>query len=99
MVEKFQKELSELQATISEECQQRQRIKLELDSKDSVIEQMQWKLSMLSVDSLSVNSGDAESATPESDLVPGTYFRILSSILDRIFRLRFMCNHEGIYFA
>lgn len=62
MVEKFQRDLSDLQASLYEENQHRIRIKMELDAKDSEIEQLRQKVSLQNSDTVSVHSaGDQDS--------------------------------------
>lgn len=61
MVEKFQRDLSEAQAQLYDEGQARNKLQMELDSKDSEIELLQQKLS-LNLDTASVHSGSLEDA-------------------------------------
>ncbi|XP_013412061.1 rho-associated protein kinase 2-like isoform X3 [Lingula anatina] len=71
MVAKFQKDITELQAALYEEGQQRQRLQMELDAKDSEIEQLQRNLTLMNSDTASVSSGnelDMEDGFPESRL-------------------------------
>ncbi|CAF99028.1 unnamed protein product, partial [Tetraodon nigroviridis] len=71
---KYQKEINEMQAQLSEESQMRIELQMALDSRDSDIEQLRNYLQSLSVPSLdaaSVNSGpefDADDAYTESRL-------------------------------
>ena len=60
MVEKYQRDLSETQAALYEEGQTRNKLQMELDSKDSEIELLQQKLSVLNLDTASVHSGSLE---------------------------------------
>lgn len=60
MVEKMQRDVAEAQQNVYEENLARQRLQMEMDSKDSEIEQLRQKLSMFNVDSASVNSGSLE---------------------------------------
>ena len=61
MVEKFQRDMSDLQASLYEENQQRIRFKMELDAKDSEIEQLRQKVSLQNSDTVSVHSaGDQD---------------------------------------
>ncbi|KAL3869241.1 hypothetical protein ACJMK2_041948 [Sinanodonta woodiana] len=60
MVEKYQRDLSETQAALYEEGQQRNRLQMELDAKDSEIETLQQKISMNSeIISLTGSSEDS----------------------------------------
>ncbi|XP_011612688.1 rho-associated protein kinase 2 isoform X1 [Takifugu rubripes] len=71
---KYQKEINEMQAQLSEESQMRIELQMALDSRDSDIEQLRNYLQSLSVpslDSASVNSGpefDTDDAYTESRL-------------------------------
>ena len=60
MVEKYQRDLSETQAALYEEGQTRNKLQMELDSKDSEIEMLQQKLSVTQLDTASVHSGSLE---------------------------------------
>ena len=60
MVEKYQRDLSETQAALYEEGQTRGKLQMELDSKDSEIELLQQKLSVINVDTASIHSGSLE---------------------------------------
>ena len=60
MVEKYQRDLSETQAALYEEGQTRSKLQMELDSKDSEIELLQQKLSVLNLDTASIHSGSLE---------------------------------------
>lgn len=57
MVLKFQRDLSELQAALYEEGQNRTRLQMELDAKESENEQLITKVAMQNIDTASVNSG------------------------------------------
>ncbi|XP_013777365.1 rho-associated protein kinase 2-like isoform X2 [Limulus polyphemus] len=57
MVTRFQKELAEIQTTLVEETQIKNKLQMELDSKDSEIEQLQQKLSLFCSETASINSG------------------------------------------
>ncbi|XP_070555597.1 rho-associated protein kinase 2-like isoform X2 [Ptychodera flava] len=61
MVSKLNKEISEITASYQEEFQKRTELQMETDSKDSEIEQLQFKLATLASDAASINSG------PESE--------------------------------
>lgn len=60
MVVKFQKESQDLQAQLVEENSAKLRLQMELDSKDSEIEQLQQKLAMLCSETASLSSADNE---------------------------------------
>lgn len=60
MAAKWQKELQELQSQAQEDNLTRVRLQMELDSKDSEIEQLQGKLASLSSETASLSSGGAE---------------------------------------
>jgi multidrug resistance efflux pump len=57
MMDKFQHELSEAQVNLADESQRANRVQMELDAKDSEIEQLQQKLALLNSDTMSVSSG------------------------------------------
>ena len=71
MVEKFQRDLSEVSSALYEEGQFKAKQQMELDSKDSEIEQLRQKLALMNADSTSVNSGSAEEFAPSDDSTPG----------------------------
>lgn len=56
MVEKHGRDLSETQAALYDEGQQKAHLQMELDSKDSEIEQLRQKLAYGNIDSTSMNS-------------------------------------------
>ncbi|XP_060563759.1 rho-associated protein kinase 2-like isoform X3 [Ruditapes philippinarum] len=60
MVEKYQRDLSETQAALYEEGQLRNKLQMELDSKDSEIELLQQKLVVTNLDTASIHSGSLE---------------------------------------
>ena len=60
MALKSQKDVTELQAALTEEGQNRLQLQLELDSKESEIEALQLKLALNNSDTASVNSGPGE---------------------------------------
>ena len=60
MVLKFQREMTELQAALYEEGQNRTRLQMELDAKDSENEQLQARMALQNVDTASVNSSGHE---------------------------------------
>lgn len=60
MVEKYQRDLSETQAALYEEGQSRNKLQMELDAKDSEIELLQQKLSVMNIDTASIHSGSLE---------------------------------------
>lgn len=55
---KWQKDLQDLQAQVYEENQTKLRLQMELDSKDSEIEQLQLKLSTINSETASLSSAD-----------------------------------------
>lgn len=57
-VAKWQKEVQELQSQVVEENTQKLRLQMELDSKDSEIEQLQGKLATLGSETASLSSAD-----------------------------------------
>lgn len=57
---KWQKEVQELQAAVVEETAIKLRLQMELDSKDSEIEQLQIKLASLCSETASLSSADNE---------------------------------------
>ncbi|KAL1123816.1 hypothetical protein AAG570_001587 [Ranatra chinensis] len=59
-VAKWQKEVQELQSAVMEENTMKLRLQMELDSKDSEIEQLQGKLTMLGSETASLSSADNE---------------------------------------
>ncbi|XP_065210146.1 rho-associated protein kinase 1 isoform X2 [Planococcus citri] len=60
MVNKHQKEIQELQSQLMEENSSKIRLQMELDSKDSEIEQMQQKLTIFGSETASLSSADNE---------------------------------------
>ncbi|TSL47618.1 Rho-associated protein kinase 1 [Bagarius yarrelli] len=64
---KYQKEISEMQATISEETQTRVELQMALHSKDSDIERLRTQLTSLSIHSLDTTSISSVSNEPETD--------------------------------
>nr|XP_022315785.1 rho-associated protein kinase 1-like isoform X1 [Crassostrea virginica]XP_022315786.1 rho-associated protein kinase 1-like isoform X1 [Crassostrea virginica] len=58
MVEKLQRDLSETQAALFEEGQQKGKLQMELDAKESEIEQLRQKLAV--IDNVSINSSHLE---------------------------------------
>lgn len=59
-VVKWQKELQELQAQVVEENASKLRLQMELDSKDSEIEQLQGRLATIGSETASLSSADNE---------------------------------------
>jgi len=57
-VTKWQKELQELQSQVVEENASKLKLQMELDSKDSEIEQLQGKLTTLVSETASLSSAD-----------------------------------------
>lgn len=69
MVARFQKELSELQASLQEENQAKIKLKMEVDSKDSEIEQLRMQLSHRdSVAAVDLNSSELSLANDGDDV-------------------------------
>lgn len=60
MIEKYSRDLSETQAALYEEGQQRSKLQMELDAKDSEIELLRQKVTFLNADTLSVHSGNGD---------------------------------------
>ncbi|KAK3585004.1 hypothetical protein CHS0354_024918 [Potamilus streckersoni] len=60
MVEKYQRDLSETQAALYEEGQQRNRLQMELDAKESEIETLQQKLS-INIETISLTGSSEDS--------------------------------------
>ena len=56
-MEKLQRDISELQAQLYEDGQRSLRLQMELDAKESEIEQLQHKVSLHTSDTASVSSG------------------------------------------
>lgn len=69
---KWQKDLQDLQAQVYEENQTKLRLQMELDSKDSEIEQLQMKLASLNSETASLSSADND----------GDEFTVQESILE-----------------
>ena len=69
MVEKFQRELSETHAALYEEGQNRLRLQMELDARESEIEQLKQKVMLQNSDTASISSGaaDGESSLHDHD--------------------------------
>ncbi|XP_034235222.1 rho-associated protein kinase 2 isoform X1 [Thrips palmi] len=67
---KYQKDLQEMQSQLVEEGQFKVRLQMELDSKDSEIEQLQGKLTSISSETASLSSADndTDDLCPESRL-------------------------------
>merc|ERR1719300_634329 len=57
MVSKYVKEVQDLHATIYEESQWKNKLQMELDTKESELEQLQIKLAQINVDAASLSSG------------------------------------------
>ena len=69
VVAKFEQRIQDLQVTIFEESQIRNKIQMELDTKESELEQVQMKLQQLNMDTASLSSGmggEFESGAPSS---------------------------------
>uniref|UniRef100_A0A8C2GSX6 Rho-associated protein kinase 1 n=1 Tax=Cyprinus carpio TaxID=7962 RepID=A0A8C2GSX6_CYPCA len=73
MAVKYQKELNEMQAQLVEECTYRNELQMQLDSKESDIEQLREKLNdlQLRVDSSSVTSLQPDEVDTDSKLLEG----------------------------
>lgn len=64
MVDKFNRDLSEAQMNMNEESQRASSLQRELDAKESVIEQLEQKLALVSSETKSISSfgmGDVNS--------------------------------------
>ena len=57
MVDKYQREMQDLQASLYEDSQMRTKLQMELDAKDSEVEQLHQKLTVQNADTASVSSG------------------------------------------
>ena len=77
MAAKWQKELQELQSQAQEDNLTRVRLQMELDSKDSEIEQLQVKLASLNSETASLSSGGAEN---EDDLMGQGMYILLQGV-------------------
>nr|KAG5694204.1 hypothetical protein BaRGS_027180 [Batillaria attramentaria] len=67
MVEKMRQDVAEAQQNLYEESLTRQRLQMEMDAKDSEIEQLRQKLTFANVDNASVNSGSLEESITEEN--------------------------------
>ena len=77
MVDTFTRERQELQAALHEESQRANRIQMELDAKESEIEQLVQKLALHSSDSMSVCSlPDSNSDDKLGTVVPRNHGHI-----------------------
>ncbi|KAI4464751.1 myotonic dystrophy s/t kinase-related [Holotrichia oblita] len=65
--EKLQQRIHDLNCQLNDENNARQRLQMELDSKDSEIEQLQMKLSTLTCDTASLSSADNDADDYNSD--------------------------------
>jgi len=69
MVAKNQGDLQNLQATLYEESQARLKLSMELDTKESEVENLQTKITHLNIDAESISSGtDIDCGEPEASL-------------------------------
>merc|ERR1719412_1444655 len=69
MVAKNQSDLQNLQATLYEESQARLKLSMELDTKESEVENLQTKITHLNVDAESISSGtDVDIGDPKASL-------------------------------
>ncbi|CAG5126387.1 unnamed protein product, partial [Candidula unifasciata] len=66
MIEKMQRDVLEAQQSVYEESQARQRLQMEIDAKDSEMEQLRQKLSLSTSDSMSIYSGNNEDSIVSS---------------------------------
>ncbi|GFN77047.1 rho-associated protein kinase [Plakobranchus ocellatus] len=77
MVEKMQRDVLEAQQSVYEESQARQRLQMEIDAKDSELEQLRQKLAFTNSDTASVNSGTMDesslSVTDDSGVISDSY--------------------------
>merc|ERR1711974_269061 len=60
MVAKYQKDLQDVQATLYEESQSRLKLSMELDTKESELENLQLKLAHVNLDTASLSSGTGD---------------------------------------
>lgn len=67
MVEKMRQDVAEAQQNLYDESLTRQRLQMEMDAKDSEIEQLRQKLTFANVDNASVNSGSLEDSVTEEN--------------------------------
>nr|KAI8754220.1 rho-associated protein kinase 2-like [Biomphalaria glabrata] len=67
MVEKMQRDIMEAQQSVIEETQARQKLQMEIDAKDSELEQLRQKLSFNNADNISVHSGNHDESITISD--------------------------------
>ena len=71
MVEKHGRDLSETQAALYEEGQQKARFQMELDAKDSDIEQLRQKLACVNIDTASLNNSSLEDSESSDIILEG----------------------------
>ncbi|XP_059146890.1 rho-associated protein kinase 1-like isoform X3 [Physella acuta] len=67
MVEKMQRDVLEAQQSVYEESQARQRLQLEIDAKDSELEQLRQILAFSNSDTVSVHSGNPDDSINVSE--------------------------------
>lgn len=67
MVAKFQADLQNVQATLYEESQARLKLSMELDTKESEVENLQLKISHLNIDAESISSGTGNELELENE--------------------------------
>uniref|UniRef100_A0A0B7A6X7 non-specific serine/threonine protein kinase n=1 Tax=Arion vulgaris TaxID=1028688 RepID=A0A0B7A6X7_9EUPU len=75
-IEKMQRDVLEAQLSVYEESQARQRLQMEIDAKDSEMEQLRQKLTFINSDTSSIISGNNEgnvSNLDESGVAPDSY--------------------------
>jgi septal ring factor EnvC (AmiA/AmiB activator) len=73
-VTKWQKELQELQSQVVEENTSKLKLQMELDSKDSEIEQLQGKLINMGSETASLSSADNDDSDIYTQGLYYTYF-------------------------
>lgn len=74
MVEKMQRDVLEAQQSVYEESQARTRLQLEIDAKDSELEQLRQKLAFSNSDTASVHSGNPDDSINVSEDSGGIYY-------------------------
>lgn len=67
MVEKMQRDVAEAQQNVFEENQARQRLQMEMDAKDSEIEQLRQKLAYVNMEGASICSGSIEDSISDEN--------------------------------
>jgi Rho-associated protein kinase 2 len=69
--ERLQKEIQDVQAQLNEESQKALRLKMEIDSKDSEIEQLRSKLAVLTSETGSMSSGTGDDSEESENRLEG----------------------------